>query len=88
VEKEGQPEPRAFSGGRSPIRLPSIPHARDLDRIAGVGEHDPVVLSTQAVQRRVRSMQPLDVTLLGPHEAGESLEDLEGGVCTQNSDAA
>ena len=45
-----------------------------------VAENDAVVLGAEAVERGVHALETLDVAFLGLGEAGESLEDLDGGL--------
>jgi hypothetical protein len=47
-----------------------------------------VILGAEAVQRRIDALQSLDAAFLGLHEAGQSLEDLQGGLSIDGAQSA
>ena len=64
----------------SAVGLTATADARDFYGIAEVAENDAMVLGAEAVERGVHALETLDVAFLGLGEAGESLEDLDGGL--------
>jgi hypothetical protein len=64
----------------SAVGLTPIADARDFYGIAEVAENDVVVPGAEAVERGGHALETLDVAFLGLGEAGESLEDLDGGL--------
>jgi hypothetical protein len=69
--------PRFFGG--SLVSVLAVTDAGDFDGIAEIPENYAVVLSAEAVERRLDALQALDVAFLGLEESGQSAKDLHRG---------